>query len=130
MIHRTRSNDAGTTGGNRGGSRRRGQGLPFLTVEQLTTTKKPGVLLQARVEADNFRNGQDMVACKIMFNNTLYLLNLRDGNPNLDTLCDALGEDESTWNKVDVLFYKEIDDFNAKEWMRIEVVPKDEKKRK
>lgn len=117
MIPRNTGN---SSGGQRGGGRKRGSGLPFLAPDKASTVREPGKIIAARVENDNYRQGEQMVALKINFRNQLFLYNLRSNNPTLDALCNAFGDDELQWAGKHVVIFNEVDDFNGKTWLRIE----------
>jgi len=103
------------------GRKRTNAGVPFLTVEKLTFDKQAAKILAAQVRPDNFRQGQTSVVVKILLRSNTFLWTLREGNPNLDILCDAMGEDESQWNGREIFLFVEEDDFDGKKWIRSEV---------
>lgn len=103
--------------------KRKGSGLRYLSADMLSTTHQAAGIIDARVESDSFRQGQTVVTVKIKFKGEFLLWSLRPGNPSLDTLGDALGDDETTWKGHDIELYIEEDSFNGKKWIRSEVLP-------
>jgi hypothetical protein len=126
MIPRGNNNNDQQSG-QRG--KRKGSGLRYLSADMLSSTHQTASIVDARVEQDTFRQGQTVVTVKIKFKGEFLLWSLRPGNPNLDTLGDAMGDDEKTWKGHDVELYIEEDTFNGKKWMRSEVVPTTTKRR-
>lgn len=119
MINRdNRNNDR--QGGRAGGRGGRRNGLAYLSTKEATHTAQPGKIIAARVEDDTFRPGNQVVAMRIRFKGQDWLYNLRTNNPTLDGLCNAFGDDESTWAGKDVSIFNEEDDFNGKVWLRID----------
>jgi hypothetical protein len=106
-------------GNNRG--KRKGSGLRYLSADMLSATHQAATINDARVENDTFRQGT-VVTVKIKFKGEFLLWTLRPGNPNLETIGDALGDDETTWHGHDIELYLEEDQFNGKKWIRSEVV--------
>jgi hypothetical protein len=106
-------------GNNRG--KRKGSGLRYLSADMLSATHQAATINDARVENDTFRQGT-VVTVKLKFKGEFILWTLRPGNPNLETLGDALGDDETTWHGHDIELYVEEDNFNGKKWIRSEVV--------
>lgn len=125
MINR---GESGNTGNNKG--QRKRNGLPFLSTENASSTKRPGNIVAARVEDDSFRPGHQVVALKIAFNGQHYLYNLRTNNPTLDSLCSSFGDDESQWNGKDIFIFNEEDTFNGKIWLRMEAAEPEPKSRR
>lgn len=120
-----------STGGSGGGGRkRRGSGLRYLAAEMLTTTHQAASIVDARTQPDQFRPGTECVVVKLKFKGEYILWTLRSGNPSLETLGDALGDDETTWKGAELELYIEEDGFDGKKWIRSEVVeqPKGKKK--
>jgi len=115
MIPRTTPNNPRQSGG-----KRKPNGLPFLSKEHANHAKQPGKVVAARLEDDNFRKGEQVVTLKVEFREQHYLYNLRTNNPTLDSLIEAWGDDETTWNNKPVVIFNEEDDFNGKTWLRIE----------
>jgi hypothetical protein len=106
-------------GNNRG--KRKGSGLRYLSADMLSATHQAATINDARVENDTFRQGT-VVTVKLKFKGEFILWTLRPGNPNLETLGDALGDDETSWHGHDIEVYVEEDNFNGKKWIRSEVV--------
>jgi hypothetical protein len=102
--------------------KRKGSGLRYLSADMLSATHQAATINDARVENDTFRQGA-VVTVKLKFKGEFILWTLRPGNPNLETLGDALGDDETTWHGHDIELYVEEDNFNGKKWIRSEVVP-------
>jgi len=123
MIPRSQHSNAGN--GNRG-QNKKGSGLDFLTIDMLSSEKEPIKILAARTQDDTFRPGNQLVAVKVQFKGKMLLWNLRPNNPNLDIVGDMFGDDETKWAGKSMLIFKEKDDFDNKEWMRVEA---DEKKK-
>lgn len=117
-----RSSGQPTNNQSRQGERgqRQRNGLPFLSTKEASFTPMPGKIIAARVEDDNFRPGRDVVAIRIRFKGQDFLLNLRDNNPNLETLCNLYGEDETQWTGKEVMISNEEDNFNGKVWLHID----------
>jgi hypothetical protein len=101
--------------------KRKGSGLRYLSADMLSNTHQAATINDARVENDSFRQGT-VVTVKLKFKGEFILWTLRPGNPNLDTLGDALGDDETTWKGKDIELFIEEDSFNGKKWIRSEVV--------
>jgi hypothetical protein len=101
--------------------KRKGSGLRYLSADMLSNTHQAATINDARVENDTFRQGT-VVTVKLKFKGEFILWTLRPGNPNLDTLGDALGDDETTWKGKDIELFIEEDSFNGKKWIRSEVV--------
>jgi hypothetical protein len=120
MIPRGSSNENTNNQQQRG--RRKGSGLRYLSAEMLSATHQTATITDARVQPDNFRAGQSAVVVKLKFKGEFILWTLRQGNPNLDAMGDAMGDDESTWKGHEVELYLEEDQFDGKKWIRSEVV--------
>lgn len=118
MIPRGNSN----SGNNDGRGKRKGTGLRYLSAEMLSTAHQLATIVAARMEPDTFRRGQDSLVCKLKFRGEFILWTLREGNPSLETIADALGDDETKWSNAEIELYLEEDDFNGKKWIRAEVV--------
>jgi hypothetical protein len=112
----------GTANNQTSNRKRRNSGLDFFNVEMLTPQKQPCKILAARTQDDTFKPGNKLVAVKVLFRSNTYLWNLRPGNPNLDIIGDAIGDDETQWAGRELLVFTEKDDFDNKIWMRCEVV--------
>ena len=124
---RNGENDEMIQRGNESKGQRRGgrtnQGVPFLTVDKLSSDHSPATILAARLQDDNFKpNGPQVVVVKILLRSNTFLWTLRSNNPNLDALVDAFGPDESTWENRKISMYIEEDNFDGKKWIRCEAV--------
>jgi hypothetical protein len=119
MIPRGQPQQDQQGGQNRG--KRKGSGLRYLSADMLSATHQAATINDARVENDTFRQGT-VVTVKLKFKGEFILWTLRPGNPNLETLGDALGDDETSWHGHDIEVYVEEDNFNGKKWIRSEVV--------
>jgi hypothetical protein len=102
---------------------RKRSGLRYLTADMLSATHQIATVVDARVQPDNFRPGQDSVVVKLKFKGEFILWTLRSGNPSLEVLGDAMGDDESSWKGHDIELYIEEDSFDGKKWIRSEVAP-------
>jgi hypothetical protein len=118
MIPRTQQSN---TGG-KGGGRRKGAGLRYLSAEMLSTSHQLASIIDARVQEDKFRAGNTCVVVKLKFKGEHILWTLRPGNPCLDTLGDAYGDEESTWKSRELELFIEEDSFDGKQWIRCEAV--------
>ena len=119
MIPRGQPQHDQQGGNNRG--KRKGSGLRYLSADMLSATHQTATINDARVENDTFRQGT-VVTVKLKFKGEFILWTLRPGNPNLETIGDALGDDETTWHGHDLELFIEEDQFNGKKWIRSEVV--------
>lgn len=108
-----------------GGNQRKGKrtGLRYLSADMLSTTHQAATIVDARIQPDNFRPGQDAVVVKLKFKGEFLLWTLRQGNPNLEGFGDAMGDDEQNWKNHDIELYIEEDQFDGKKWIRSEVAP-------
>lgn len=119
MIPRGNNNSERNNQPQRG--KRKGTGLRYLSTDMLSPSHELATIVDARVEEDNFRPNQTQVTVKLKFKGEFLLWSLRPGNPNLETLGDAMGDDETTWKGHEVELYIEVDAFNGKSWIRSEV---------
>lgn len=108
--------------GNTTRRKKKGSGLRYLSAEMLSTTHQLATIADARVQDDTFRKGQECVVVKLKFKGEFILWTLREGNPNLEALGDAMGDDEQQWKGRDIELYLEVDNFDGKSWIRSEVV--------
>lgn len=108
VINRgNRSNDQQPQQGN--GRRRQRNGLPFLSPRECSTNPQPATVVVASVGPHAFRRGEEQVNMRIRFKGKDYTFGLRENNPNLDTLCDAWGEDETQWAGKEMEVYNHED---------------------
>jgi hypothetical protein len=125
MINRGLTNTEGVSGytrSKRGASDTGGQaGIPRLKSADLSMDKIPAKIIGARNGKSKYRKNEDIVEVKLQFRNQFRLWLLTAKNPNLDILCDALGEDETQWADTDVLLFNHEDEWNGNIWPRVEV---------
>jgi hypothetical protein len=121
MIPRDTPSQGGN--GTQRGGRRRGTGLRYLNTDMLSTAHQLASIADARVQPDNFRPGEFAVVVKLKFRGEFILWSLRPKNPNLETIAEALGDDETTWKGRDIELYVEEDDFDGRKQIRAEVAP-------
>ncbi len=125
MIPRTNTGTNTGSGSNQqGGGRRKGSGFRYLSADMLSASHQLAVIADARVEKDTFRQGSDAVVVKLKFKGEFLLWTLRPGNPALETLGDAMGDDEANWKDHEIELYLEEDNFNGKKWIRADIAPK------
>jgi hypothetical protein len=108
----------------RGGARRKGSGLRYLTSDMLSDAHQLASIIDARVQPDSFRPGTEAVVVKLKFRGEFILWTLRQGNPNLEAVGDAFGDDETSWKDRELELYVETDDFDGKKWIRCEPITK------
>lgn len=124
MLPAATSQDNGTRNG-RGGSQR--AGLPYLKAENLTFEKKPAKVLAVKINEAGKNKFSDVVL-KVMYSGALYLFGLKISNPNYAILLDCWGPNDKTWIDKEFLVFLEQDEFDNRNWVRIEV-PKSGKAR-
>jgi hypothetical protein len=105
-----------------GSNKRKGTGFKYLNADILSSAHQLAQIAGARVIDDAFRKGEQCVETKLKFKGEYILWTLRPGNPNLDVIADALGEDESAWAGHEVELFTETDDWNGKTMIRVEMV--------
>lgn len=122
MIPRGNSEQS-SGGGNRsfGNGKRKQNGYTYLSTADLSTEKQTAKILDAKTMPDDFKPGQSKVVIKLKFKGEIKLWSLRQGNPNLETLGDALGDDETQWTNASVELFNEQDSFSGKMFMHSEV---------
>jgi len=104
----------------------KGSGLPYLKIENLTTDKQRAKILWAgdpkELGGNRFNN---IVVLKLEFkvSGRKYLWGLKNENPNLDTLCAGMTEDENTWTDREIDLFLEVKKIDEKKYVRCEVVP-------
>lgn len=121
MIPRDSGNSA--SGGRSSSKKKGGSGLRYLSTDMLNTDKQTALIVDARTQDDNFKPGKQLVVVKIKFKGEMLLWTLRPGNPNMDVLADAMGDDETAWKDRSIELFNEVDSFDHKVWMRCEVLP-------
>lgn len=106
-------------------------GLEFLGIKHLTDDKgnvsSEFVIVWAGTpEAAGINNKFNaVVAAKVqrVSSGVRYWWTLVDGNPNLDTLCDEMGEDEKKWENRHLLIFTYTEQPSEKKFMRSEILP-------
>jgi hypothetical protein len=113
---------SGNSNQSRNGGTRKGSGFRFLNADMLSSAHQLATIVDARTQPDSFRPNQQCVVVKLRFKNEYILWTLRTGNPSLETIGDAIGEDETTWKNREIELFIEEDSFDGKKWIRCEVV--------
>lgn len=105
-----------------GGGTKRQQGYdyarydsPWLTYDE-QTAKIQEVKINPQVEG---RQNYSDVVVKFTVGGKPHLLGLRVGNPELDKLTDAFGDNENQWVGREFAIYLEEDVFDGKKWVRV-----------
>lgn len=103
--------------------KRKSSGFRFLSVDMLSSTHSLATIEEAKMQPDNFNpDNPDVLVVKLKFKGEFILWTLRANNPNLETLGDAFGDDETKWSGNEVELYIEEDNFTGKKWIRSEAV--------
>lgn len=106
-------------------------GLEYLGVKHLTEDKgNPSsefeILWAGTPESANINNKFGaLVSCKVqrVSSGQRYWWMLSDENPNLDSLCDNMSDDEKKWVGRHVLIFIEVEQPSEKKFLRSEVLP-------
>ena len=105
---------------NRGRGRGKRDGYPFLTKEELSSSKKKCKVLDVRLQADNYRPGSQLVALKLAFEGQMRLFWLRPTHPAYQILVDAWTQDENNWVNRNFFASLEVQEFDGSTQIRFE----------
>jgi hypothetical protein len=126
-----RRNENASPQGNQQSTRRgRRSGLRYLNADMLSSAHQIATIVDAKVQPDKFRSGEECVVVKLKFKGEYVLWTLRPSTRSdvvtpLEIIGDCLGDNEQEWKGNDIELYLEEDSFDGRKWIRVDVVPQE-----